>query len=73
MRQVDDDKLNTILTSIEAAIKSRPLTQNDGPETLTPAHFHYEGRLKSIPTGPEPALTKSLTKEFRLQQVVEDF
>jgi len=27
-----------------------------------------------MPTGPEPTLTKSLTKEFRLQQqVVEDF
>jgi len=73
-RQVDDEKLNTILASIEAAINSRPLTQVDGPETLTPAHFLHGGWLNTIPTGPEPTLTKSLTKEFRLQQqVVEDF
>jgi len=73
-RQVDDEKLNTILTSIEAAINSRPLTQDYVPETLTPAHFLHGGRLNSIPTGPEPTLTESLTKEFRLQQqAVEDF
>jgi len=73
-RQVDDEKLNTILASIEAAINSRPLTQDDGPETLTPAHFLHGGRLNTIPTGPEPTLTKSLTREFRLQQqVVENF
>ena len=73
-RRVDDEKMNSILTSIEAAINSRPLTQDDGPETLTPAHFLHGGRLNTIPTGPEPTLTKSLTKEFRLQQqAVEDF
>jgi len=67
-RQVDDEPLNTILTGIEAAINSRPLTQDDVPETLTPAHFLQGGRLNTTPTGPEPTLTKSLTKEFRLQQ-----
>ena len=73
-RQVDGEKLKTILTSIEAAINSRPLTQDDGPQTLTPAQFLHGGRLNIIPTGPEPTLTKSLTKEFRLQQqAVEDF
>jgi len=46
-RQVDDEKLNTILAIIEADIKSRPLTQDDGPETLKPAHFLYGGRLKT--------------------------
>jgi len=60
-RQVDDEKLNTIFTSIESAINSRPLTQDDGPETLTPAHFFQGGRLNTIQTGPEPTLTKSLT------------
>ena len=30
-RQAEDEKLNTIFTSIEAAINSRPLTQDDGP------------------------------------------
>jgi hypothetical protein len=73
-RQVDEEKLNTILASIEAAINSRPLTQDDGLETLTPAHFLHGGRLNTIPTGPEPTSAKSLTKEFRLQQqVIEDF
>jgi len=73
-RQVDDEKINTILASIEAAINSRPLTQDDGPEALTPAHFLHGGCLTTIPTGPEPTLTKSLTKEFRLkQQVAKDF
>jgi len=73
-RQVDDKKVNTILASIEAAINSRPLTQDDVPETFTPAHFLHGGRLNTIPTGPEPTFTKSLTKEFRLQQqVVMDF
>jgi len=62
-REVDDEKLKTILANIEAAINSRPLTQDDGPETLTPAHFLHGGRLYTIPTRPEPTLTKSLTKE----------
>ena len=52
-RQVNDEKLNTILTNIEAAINSRLLTQDDGPETLTPAHFLHGGRLNTIPTGPD--------------------
>jgi hypothetical protein len=39
-RQVDDEKMNTILASIEAAINSRPLTQDDGLQTSTPAR-HY--------------------------------
>jgi len=72
-REVDYEKLNTILASIVAAINSPPLTQDDGPETLTPAHFLHEGRLNTIPTGRESTLTKSLTKEFRLlRQVFEE-
>ena len=72
-RPADDEKMNIILASIEAAINSRPLTQDDGPETLTPAHFLHGGRLNTILTGPEPTLTKRLTKEFQLQQqVVKD-
>jgi hypothetical protein len=72
-RQIDE-KMNTILASTEAAINSCPLTQDDGAEALTPAHFLHGGRLTTIPTGPEPTSTRSLTKEFRLkQQVAEDF
>jgi hypothetical protein len=73
-RHVDDERMNTVLASSEAAINSRPWTQGDGPEALTPAHFLHGGRLTIIPNGPEPTLNSSLTKEFRLkQQVVEDF
>ena len=73
-RQVDDEKMNTIVASTGAAINSRPLTQYDGREALTPSHFLHGGRLTIIPIGSEPTLTKSLTKEFRLiQQVVEEF
>jgi hypothetical protein len=65
--------MNTILTSIEAAINSRPLTQDNGPEALTPAHILHGGCLTTTPTGPEPISTKSLTRGFRLkQQVAED-
>jgi hypothetical protein len=58
-RQVYDEKVNTILASIEAAINSRPLTQDDGVEALTPPHFLHGGRPTTIPTGSEPTLTKS--------------
>jgi len=72
-RQKDDEKLNTILASIEAAINSLPPTQDDAPEILTRGQFLHGGRLNTIANGPEPTLTKNLTKEFRLQQqVVED-
>jgi len=64
--------MNTILASIEA-IKSRPLTQDDGPEALTPAHYLHGDRLTTIPTGPKPTLTKRLTEFRQKQQVVEDF
>ena len=43
--------MNTILASTEAAIKSRPLTQDDGPEALTPAHSLHGDHLTTIPTG----------------------
>ena len=57
-RQVDDEKMNTILANIKPAINSRPLTQDDGPETLTPAHFLHGGRLNTIPNRTELTLTK---------------
>ena len=73
-RHVDDEKINTILASSEAVINSSPLTEDDGPEALTPAHFFHGGRLMTIPTGPEPTSTKSVTNEFkRKQQVAEEF
>ena len=37
--QVDAEGLQTILLGIEAALNSRPITQDDENETFTPAHF----------------------------------
>jgi hypothetical protein len=54
-----DEKMKTILASIEAAINSRPLTQDNCPEALRPAHFLHGGCLTTIPTGPELTLAKS--------------
>jgi hypothetical protein len=47
--QVDTEGLQTILVEIEAAIHSRPITQDHENETLTPAHFLTGGRLTTIP------------------------
>ena len=66
--QVDAEGLQTILVGIEAALNSRPITQDDEDETLTPAHFLTAGRLTTIPQGPEPVRTQSLTKAFQQHQ-----
>ena len=73
-RQVDEEMLNTILSEIQAVINSRPLLQDEGAESLTPAHFLNGGKLTVIPAGPEPATTNDLRKQFRLsQQIAEHF
>jgi hypothetical protein len=66
--QVDAEGLQTILVGIEASLNSRPITQDDENETLTPAHFLTGGRLTAIPQGPEPVLTQSLTRAFQQNQ-----
>jgi hypothetical protein len=57
--QVDTEGLQIILVGIETALNSRPITQDDENETLTPAHFLTGGRLTTIPQGPETVRTKS--------------
>jgi len=63
--QVDEEELQTILLGTEAALNSRPIIQDDDNETLTPAHFLTGGKLTTIPRGPEPVRTESLTRSFR--------
>jgi hypothetical protein len=64
--------LNTVLVSIEATIKSRPLLQTVDSTTLTPAHFLHGQKLTTIPTGPEPPPSKDLKREYRPQQQAAD-
>ncbi|XP_049816373.1 uncharacterized protein LOC126263326 [Schistocerca nitens] len=73
--QLDEEGLNTILVSIEAALNSRPITQGrEESEPLTPAHFLVGDRLTTLPTDPESPVRKDLSKEFqRLQKMVEHF
>jgi len=66
--QVDKEELKTILVGIEAALISRPIIQDYDNETLTPAHCLTGGKLTTIPRGPEPVRTESLTWSFRQHQ-----
>jgi len=63
--QVEAKGLQTILVEIEGALNSRPITQDDKNETLTPAHFFTGGRLTTIPQGPEPVRTEGVTRAFQ--------
>lgn len=71
--KMTEEGLNTVLITIEAAINSRPISQ-DGNDTdaLTPAHFINGQRLTTLPTGPEPALRANLSRELRVRQKVAD-
>jgi hypothetical protein len=71
--QVSEEGLNTTLVAIEAAINSRPIVQaEDETGALTPAHFLIGERLTTVPTGPEPGMNGSLTKEFKMRQKIAD-
>jgi len=67
-----EKQLNTTLISIEAAVKSRPITQGEDSTALTPAHFLIGEELGTIPTGSEPAMRLNLAKKFRLKQKLSD-
>ena len=73
--QVDEEGLNTILVSIEAALNYRPISQDEAiHDVLTPARFLVGECLTALPTGPEPAARRDLATEFRRQQkTMEDF
>jgi hypothetical protein len=51
--QATDEELATTLVNIEAALNSRPVTQ-DTEDALTPAHFLCGERLTAVPSGIEP-------------------
>jgi len=61
-RQVNEETLNNILVSIEAAINLRPLLQTVDTTALTPAHFLHGQKLTTIPTGPGPSPSKGPQK-----------
>ena len=66
--QVSEERLNTTLVAIQAAINSRPIVQaEDEAGELTPAHFLTGERLTAIPAGPEPETNGNLTKEFSMR------
>jgi len=66
--RLTEERLNTTLISIEAAVNSRPITQGEDSAALTPAHFLIGEGLVTIPTGTQPTLRQNLTKELRLKQ-----
>jgi hypothetical protein len=53
--------LATTLVNIEAALNSRPITQ-DTEDALTPAHFLCVERLIAFPSGTEPQMERDLAK-----------
>jgi hypothetical protein len=70
--RLNEEQLNTILISIEAAVNSRPIRQGEESAALTPAHFLIGEGLATIPTGSEPAARLNLAKEFQLKQKLSD-
>ena len=71
--QATDEELSTTLVNIEAALNSRPITQ-DTEDALTPAHFLCGERLTALPSGIEPRLEENLTKAHqRTQKTADDF
>ena len=71
--QATDEELATTLVNIEAALNSRPITQ-DTDDALTPAHFLCGERLTALPSGTEPQIERNLTKAHqRTQKLADDF
>lgn len=73
--RLTEEQLNTTLISVEAAVNSRPITQDEDSEALTPAHFLIGEGLLTVPTGPEPKCLdqrQELAKEFRRKMKLAD-
>ena len=64
-------EMATTLVNIEAALNSRPITQDDENE-LTPAHFLCGERLTALPSGIEPQVERKLTKAYQRTQNLAD-
>jgi len=71
--QATDEELATTLVSIEAALNSRPITQ-DTEDALTPAHFLCGAKLTTLPSTTEPQRECNLKKTHqRTKRMADDF
>ena len=71
--QATDEELATTLVSIEAALNSRPITQ-DTEDALTPAHFLCGAKLTTLPSTTEPQTEGNLKKTHqRTKRMADDF
>ena len=69
--QATDEELATSLVNIEAALNSRPITQNT-EDALTPAHFLCSEKLTAVLSGTEPKMERNLTKAHHRTKKLED-
>jgi len=71
--QATDEELATTLVSIEAALNSRPITQ-DTEDALTPAHFLCGAKLTTLPSTTELQSEGNLKKTHqRTKRMADDF
>jgi len=71
--QTTDEVLVTTLVSIEAALNSRPLTQ-DTEDVLTPAHFLCGAKLTRLPSTTEPQREGNFKKTHQwTKRMTDDF
>jgi len=71
--QTTHEELATTVVNIEAALNSRPITQ-DTDDALTPAHLLCGERLRALPSGTEPQIERNLTKAHQsTQKLADDF
>jgi hypothetical protein len=71
--QSSNEELATTLVNIEAALNSRPITQNT-EEALTPAHFLCGERITALHSGTELQMERNFMKAHqRTQKIVDDF
>ena len=61
----------TTLVKIQAALNSKPITQDD-ENALTPAQYLCGERLTTLPSGIEPQVKKILTKTYQRTQNLAD-
>jgi hypothetical protein len=71
--QTTEEELATTLVSIEAALNSRPITQ-DTEDVLTPAHFLCGAKLTTLPSITEPPRVENLKRTHqRTTKMADDF
>jgi len=71
--QSTEEELTTTLVSIEAALNSRPITQ-DTEDALTPAHFLCGAKLTTLPSTTEPQREGNINKTHqKTKRMADDF